>query len=152
MNGSEDIQNMGCSNGSRGNGSGRHQQRGRLLVQRDYEQLSEESSEDYPDFQYDEEDEVDNIANVSIQNQTGIRWEFRNDTWKNPNIMYDPMSMPFSGLGKGPTFIYNSLPNFITLFELFWTPVIIDAIVRETNRYATALDSLGRTCRGPNWE
>ena len=62
------------------------------------------------------------------------------------------MSMPFSGLGREPAFIYNSLPTFITLFELFWTLVIMDAIVRETNRCATALDAMGTTCRGPNWE
>ena len=62
------------------------------------------------------------------------------------------MPMPFFGLGREPTFIYNLLPTFITLFELFWTPVIIDAIVRKTNRYAMALDALGRTLGGLDWK
>ena len=81
-----------------------------------------------------------------------IKWEFRDDTWKILYIMYNPMPIPFFGLGRGPSFIYNLLSTFITLFELFWTPIIMDAIVREINRYAMALDALGRTRGGPDWE
>ena len=76
-----------------------------------------------------------------MENQIGMKWEFRNDTWQNPNFMYDPSSRPFFQLEIGPTFIYQTLPTFITLFELSWTPTIMKEIVRETNRYVNTLDA-----------
>ena len=121
-----------------------------MPIPRGCEQLSDASSEDYRDFQYDEEEEVNNIEDGSFQNQIGIRWEFRDDAWRNPNILYD--SMPFSRLRRGSSFLYNCLPTFITLFKLFWTLAITNATVMETNRYATTLDALGRIGRGPIWE
>ena len=54
-------------------------------------------------------------------------------------------------LGEGPTFLYNAIPTFMTLFELFRILAIMDDIVSKTNRYATQR-SLGRTRGGPNWE
>ena len=62
------------------------------------------------------------------------------------------LCMPFFGLGRGLAFMYNSLFTFITYFELFWTLIIMNAVVIETNWYARALDSLGRACTGPNWK
>ena len=38
------------------------------------------------------------------------------------------------------------------LFELFWTPTIMSAIVLEANLYATTRDALGKTIGGENWE
>ena len=62
--------------------------------------------------------------------------------------MYEPMPMAFLGPRWGPTFIYNDIPTFIIFFELFWTPTMMNDIVRETNRYSTTSDSLGRTRGG----
>ena len=58
------------------------------------------------------------------------------------------MPRPFTKLGKGPIFLYNTLLTFLTLFELFWTPAILNDIVNETNRYATTPDHLDRTKGG----
>ena len=116
------------------------------------EQLSEGSSEESIEFDYDEEEEVHDDESEILENQTGTRWDFREGTWKNPNFMFDPMPRPISGLGKGPKFLYNTLSTFLTLFELFWSIVILNAIVNETNKYATVVDPLGRTKGAQDWE
>lgn len=79
----------------------------------------------------------------------GIKWDFRDETWGNPNFSYNPAPLPFSGPKKGPTSTWRVLPTFRGLFALFWTPVIMSAIVVETNRYAnTPVDERGNTRGG----
>jgi hypothetical protein len=95
-------------------------------------ELSEGSSKDFPEVESDEDNhEEEGDENGSIENQTGLKWEFRDGTWKNPNFMYKPMPQEFSGNQRGPSTFYCTLPTFIHLFELFWTPTIMNAICRR---------------------
>ena len=66
--------------------------------------------------------------------------------------MYNPILKAFFGQQKRSTVIYNNLPTFITLFVLFWIPVILNNIFNEINRYATILDILGIPKEGQNYE
>ena len=87
-------------------------------------------------FEYDEEGSDDDIPEDDlVQNRIGLEWEFWNETWLNPNIVYDPMPNEFSRHPKGPHFPYNTIPYFMFLFELFWTTTILNGIVEETNEY-----------------
>ena len=85
-------------------GQHRQHRRRRLPIQHGREQLSEGSSEKF--FE-----EVDDVKNESLENQTNIRCEFGDGSWKNPNFIFDPMPRPYSRLGRGATF-------FTTLFQL----------------------------------
>ena len=66
--------------------------------------------------------------------------------------MFDLMPRLFSRLGRGLIFLYNILSTFLTLFELFWSPAILNNIVNKTNRYATTPNPLDRTRKGRDWE
>ena len=90
-----------------------------MLVQHRREQFCEGSSEEYFEFEYDEEKEADDVESDFLKNETSIRLEFRDESWKNPNFMFDPMLRPFFRFGRGPTFLYNTPSTFSTLFELF---------------------------------
>ena len=76
----------------------RAQQRSRkmkVIVGRGLKQLNKGSSEEDPVFEYKEEEKVDNPDNRCVENQTRIKWDFCNDTWQNPNFIYDPQPRPF---------------------------------------------------------
>ena len=50
-------------------------------------------------------------------------------------------------------FLFQSIPSFKFLFELFWTAAILNDIVEETNAYARGGGTAaGSTMGGPNWE
>ena len=88
----------------------------------------------------------------SMEEQTRIKWEFRDQTWKNPNFEYNPKPRVFHGNRMEPSRNYHVFRTFLTLFELFWTPQILQDIVQETNRYAMLRrDEQGNTRGGPNW-
>ena len=117
-------------------------------------ELSDDSSDDCLEIDNSEESNGKAPGHVgSIGNQSGIKWEFRNETWGNSNLAYEPLSGAFSRNRRGPSQNFRHIPSFLTLFELFWTPTILGAIVDETNRYANApIDDHGHTKGGPNWE
>ena len=117
----------------------------RVVVGRGREQLSDGSSEEDPIFEYEGEEDVESPEDGSLENRSGLKWKFRNETWENPNFTYNPPPRPYSRCPRGPKFIYFTLPTFMTLFGLFWTISIIEDIVRETNRYATTPDANGKT-------
>jgi hypothetical protein len=55
-------------------------------------ELNEESSEDFSKTENDEDNhEEGSNKNGSLENKTGVKWEFYDATWKNPNFMYEPM-------------------------------------------------------------
>jgi hypothetical protein len=69
------------------------------------------------------------------------------------SYMNEPMPQEFSGNQRRPSTFYRTLPTFIHLFEFFWTPTIMNAIVEETNRYAgEPIPGLRNTHGGPEWE
>lgn len=88
----------------------------------------------------------------SIHNQTGLKWEYRDETWGDSNFSYNPQPKIFSGPRKGSTTNFRGLPTFNALFALFWTPAMLSAIVLETNRYASSPLDGGGTKGGPRWE
>ena len=71
-------------------------------VEHRHEQFNKGSNEEDLVFEYKGENPKDG----SLENQTRLKWEFRNDTWQKRNFICDPLLRPFSRCGRGPTFIY----------------------------------------------
>jgi hypothetical protein len=56
----------------------------------DRNELSEGSSEDFLEVESDENNyDEEGDENGSLEHQTGLKWEFRDATWKNPNFIYE---------------------------------------------------------------
>ena len=96
-------------------------------------EFSDDSSDDYLEMDNSEESDGEDPTVGFIENQNRIKWEFQNETWSNPKFMYQPMPRVFSRSRWGPSHNYCSISTFLNLFELLWTPVILGAIVDETN-------------------
>ena len=62
------------------------------------------------------------------------------------------MPRPFLECERGSSFLYITLPTFITFFESFWTLAKMNDIVNEINRYATGPNPMSIARRGFNWE
>ena len=78
-------------------------------------------------FEYKTEEEEDDSKNSKdgiLEGQTSLKWDFRDERWKDPNFMYNPVPKDFSRLPRGPSFIYNAIPSLIMLFELFGPPIL----------------------------
>ena len=80
---------------------------------------------DFFEYEIEEEDDSKNLEDGSLEGQIGLKWNFRDERWKDPNFMYNPMLRDFLGLPRGLSFIYNVIPSFIMFFELFWTRSIL---------------------------
>ena len=115
--------------------------------------MSDEDSEDFLEIDVDFKSEKDDPNVDSVQNQTGLKWEFRDETLRNSNFVYHPILSPSSRKKRVPSRNYRVLPTFQTLFALFLTLAIISTIVEETNCHANApLDGHGNTKGEPHWE
>lgn len=108
-------------------------------------------SDTIPDIDWGIESDGEGENAGSIDEEIGLKWEYRDETWRDPNFVYSPMPSPFNGPRMGPSRHFRTLPSYFTLFSLFWTPTILNAIVNESNRYANSLDELGHMRGGPRW-
>jgi hypothetical protein len=86
-----------------------------------------------------------------FDNGGGIKYTYRDDTWKQDHFTYDPKPRHFIGV-SGPTRWWNQMPTMMQLFELFWSFTILQDIVNETNRYATSRNGDGILPGGAGWQ
>jgi hypothetical protein len=80
----------------------------------------------------------------------GVKFLYRDSTWKKTHFTYDPKPQEFIGTSRANIF-WRSFPTMLQLFEVFWTHYILRDIVRETNRYATVVDNDGNSMGGAGW-
>ena len=71
--------------------------------------MSDGNSEDFLKIESSLENNGNNPNVESIQNQIDLKWEFRDETWRNPNIVYHPMPNSFSGNRRGLSRNYSVL-------------------------------------------
>ena len=125
--------------------------RKRIAVrQQSWIELTDGNCDEESKFGLEEESNEGNPSVEDIKNYTGLKWKFRDETWSNPNILYQPMLIAFSSNRKEPSQNYCSIPSFLSLFELFSISTILCAIVAETNRYVSShSDEYGHIKEGP---
>jgi hypothetical protein len=66
---------------------------------------------------------------------------YAEDTWRQDSSTYGDGNSNFSGPTPGVTFPCRILPSLLSLFQRFWSPLLLRAICDETNAYASQLDS-----------
>ena len=63
------------------------------------------------------------------------------------------MPSKFPNIATRSIFPYETIPTFMALFHLFWTPNFLQCILVETNRYARmTVGAEGRTHGGLHWK
>ena len=87
----------------------------------------------------------------NFNNGGGIKYTYRDDTWKQDHFTYDPKPRDFIGVSE-PTRWWNQMPTMMQLFELFWSFNSLRDIVNETNRYATSRNGDGILPWGAGWQ
>jgi hypothetical protein len=86
-----------------------------------------------------------------FDNGSGIKYTYRDDTWKQDNFTYDLKPQDFIGVSE-PTRRWNQMPTMMQLFELFWSFNILQDIVNETNWYAPSRNGDGILPGGAGWQ
>jgi len=122
-----------------------------VLTQGNFEYAEDSGSEldiEYPEFDFSEDEEEEEEEDDRDVNS--IKHVYRDSTWYQDFCTYDPKPKKFFGLSES-TFPGRQFPSFSTLFDLFWPVWILRDIVTETNRYATTINTDGRTYGGPHW-
>ena len=93
-------------------GRGPSPHRKNAMKQQGWVEFSDDSSDKESKLGFEEESDGKNLVVGVIENQTSLKWEFRYETWINPNILYQPM--PIHSLIVRKVII----PSFFTLFKL----------------------------------
>ena len=57
--------------------------------------MNDGDSEDFLEIESAFENDGNNPNVRLVQNQTNLKWEFRDEIWRNSNITYHPMPNPF---------------------------------------------------------
>jgi hypothetical protein len=119
----------------------------RIIVHNDVATLNGASNSNASDYESQEQED----ANTVVEDFNGMRHLYRDETWLQKHFTYSPKPMDFIGR-RGTTQYFHHVPSPLHLFQLFWTDVMLNKIIDETNRYATQpLDALGNTMGGKNW-
>jgi hypothetical protein len=128
-----------------------HRARGQRARQaRGPEQMTDDDSEGEGDGFENEEDFLDDVGEGDPENPNGVKHVFRDSTWGQNGITYEPRAGEFLGSSK-PKNNYRRMPTYMYLFNLFWPWNLLPAIVVETNRYATEEFGDVNMPGGPSW-
>ena len=76
---------------------------------------------------------------------------YYDSTWSKKFNTYNPGPQDFVS-ASGCSIQWPCFPSFIVLFQLFWPWSVLQRIVDETNRYATAVNNDGGIFWGCYWE